>query len=129
MTLMNTQNKNKKQIIYPELSYKITGLLFDAHNRLGRFCREKQYCDELEKLLKDNEFQHRRELIDDSSNRLDFLVEDKIILEIKAKNIITKEDYYQLSRYLELNNIKLGIIVNFRNRYLKPKRIINSKYS
>lgn len=67
----------------------------------------------------------QRELrIGDSGNILDFVVENKIALEIKAKRIITKEDYYQMQRYLQESNLKLGFLVNFRNRYIKPARII-----
>jgi hypothetical protein len=44
------------------------------------------------------------------------------------KEIVTKEDYYQMQRYLKCANLKLGIIINFRDTYLKPKRIINNEY-
>jgi len=46
-------------------------------------------------------------------------------LEIKAKTIIEKSDYYQIMRYLKILNKKLGLLVNFRNRYLRVKRVIN----
>ena len=39
------------KLIYPALSYKITGILFKVHNQLGRFCSERQYCDLIEKYL------------------------------------------------------------------------------
>ena len=120
----NDTNKNSK-LIYPELSYVITGICFDAHNRLGRFSREKQYCDEIESKLKELKIPYKREYqIVKSGNQLDFLVENKIILEIKAKRIILKEDFYQLQRYLQASGMKLGLMVNFRNRYLKPIRIV-----
>lgn len=41
-----------KNIIYPELSYKITGLLFEIHRELGKYRNEKQYADYFENLLK-----------------------------------------------------------------------------
>jgi len=58
-------------------------------------------------------------------NKVDFLVGGKIIIEIKAKKIITKEDYFQTRRYLSILNKKLAILVNFRSIYLSPKRILN----
>ncbi len=68
---------------------------------------------------------YRRELaIGDTGNMVDFLIDEKIILEIKAKRIITKEDYFQTQRYLQALNIKLGLLVNFRSNYLKPVRIV-----
>ncbi|MBI2190327.1 MAG: GxxExxY protein [Candidatus Levybacteria bacterium] len=123
------------QLIYPELSYKITGLCFKIHHKLGRFCREKQYSDSLEEALKhanvvfEREFEIKK-LTNDSpyGNRVDFLIENKIILDIKAKKFITKEDYIQMQRYLHGANLELGLIVNFRSSYLKPKRVLNGDY-
>jgi len=119
-----------EKIIYPELSYKITGLLFKAHNQLGRYCKEKQYQDIIEELFKKRNVNFVREKeipisTEICGNRTDFIIEDKIILECKAKSFTTKQDYYQLLRYLKASNIRLGLLVNFRNRHLRPKRILN----
>ncbi len=84
--------------------------------------------------MEENKIPHRREFEiikfkDDSpkGNKVDFLVDEKIILEIKAKNFITKDDHLQTLRYLEAAELELGMIINFRNSHLKPKRILNSK--
>ncbi|MEK7077037.1 MAG: GxxExxY protein [Patescibacteria group bacterium] len=121
----NDANKNQKKLICPELSYLITGICFDVHNKLGRFAREKQYCDELEKRLKEAGIIYKREYqIANTGNQVDFIIDDKIILEVKAKRLILKDDFYQLQRYLQSSQKKLGLIVNFRNRYLKPVRVL-----
>lgn len=119
------------EIFHKELSYRINGLLFKIHNELGRYCREKQYGDALEKLLKaknmpfDREESAPVESIDNQgTNKVDFIVDNKIVLELKAKPIIQKDDYYQIQKYLQATGHKLGFIVNFRNKYLKPIRII-----
>ena len=119
-----------KNLIYPELSYKLTGVLFKAHNKLGRYCKEKQYQDAIGELLKQEGLKFEREkklpISDDiGGNQVDFEIEDKILLECKAKPFITKEDYYQLMRYLKATGKRLGLLVNFRNKYLRPKRIAN----
>ena len=119
------------QILFAELSYKITGLCFDVHNKLGRFCREKQYADALEELLKQKNIPFKREIsLDDGDiqgNRADFLIDGKVIVDLKAKKFITKEDYNQMQRYLQGKELELGLIINFRSTYIKPKRILNTK--
>jgi len=126
MTTNNTNKKvNKDKLIFPALSYMLTGICFDVHNALGRFSKEKQYCDILEEKLKNSNIPYERELrVKNTGNILDFLIDSKIVMEVKAKKILLKEDYYQLQRYLQILNIKLGLLINFRNRYLKPARII-----
>lgn len=121
--------------IQGDLAYKITGICYKVHNELSRFCREKQYSDKLEEKLKENSINYKREFeinnLTDSpeGNRADFIIENKIIIDLKAKKFITKEDYYQMMRYLIASNLQLGLIINFRNPFLKPKRVISNKYS
>ncbi len=134
---MHTNDTNiTNRVIYPELSYTLTGMCFDTHNELGRYAKEKQYCDGFEKRLKETGLPYKREFsIGDSGNTVDFLAAEKIILEFKAKRIITREDYYQIQRYLQAANLKLGLLVNFRDKYIKPVRVVRidttakSKYS
>ncbi|MCX6763791.1 MAG: GxxExxY protein [Candidatus Moranbacteria bacterium] len=123
------------EILYKEFSYKINGILFDIHNKLGRFCNHKQYCDAFEVILKKEKINYKREIeipiefegIKLTGNILDFLIDDKIVLDIKCKKEITTKDYVQMKRYLKASNRELGIIVNFSETTLKPKRILNKK--
>lgn len=125
--------KVSEKVLYPELSYKITGLLFDIHNSLGRYCKEKQYADALEQLLTESDIPYKREnplplenVSNRFTNRADFVINDQLLVELKAKPLVDKLDYIQTQRYLVAGRYKLGIIVNFRNRYLKPIRVIRS---
>ncbi len=123
----------QNKVFYPELSYRVTGILFAVHNELGRFCNEKQYADGVEKHLQNDGLAYEREKVLPTSfdgeaagrNKIDFLIEDAIVLELKAKRILTKEDYYQTKRYLVALTKKLGILANFQQKYLTPKRILN----
>ena len=122
------------KIVQKELSYKIVGLLFKTHKDLGIYKNEKQYCDYFEGLLKKEKINYNREFkfLEDEEKRArcicDFIIEYKIILEFKAKNFITKEDYYQMKRYLTSLYLQLGIIVNFRQKRLAPKRVLNKEF-
>ena len=116
---------NTAKLLHPELSYQIVGICFDVHNELGRFAREKQYGNSIEIRLKESKLNFNRELRNsESGNIFDFIIEDKIILELKSKDLVTKLDYFQLQRYLHSSGVELGILVNFRNKYLRPKRIL-----
>lgn len=60
------------------------------------------------------------------TNRVDFAITSALLVDLKAKPIVTKDDYYQMNRYLDASKYNLGLIVNFRNKYLKPIRVIRS---
>jgi len=125
--------QTKSKIIYKDLSYQLVGILYKVHDELGRFAKEKNYGDLFEKILKDKNIKYEREkLISKTGNEInkaDFVIDNKIIIEFKAKPVITKEDYYQVKRYLEFANLKLGLLVNFSHNYLNPKRILNPRFT
>lgn len=117
-----------KEFLFGDLTYQLNGILYSVHNELGRFAREKQYSDLFEARLKEKGIGYKRELrVGDSGNILDFLIEDKVIVEFKSKAFLLKEDYFQIQRYLQVLNLELGLLVNFRSRYLEPKRILRPK--
>ena len=128
---MRNHTNVANNIIYPELSYLITGICFETQRELGRFCRQKQYCDFFETKLQDRNIRYEREKIINNEyikgNRVDFIVDDKILLEMKSLPFITKNHYFQVQRYLTATNLKLAMLINFQSKYLKPKRIINNK--
>jgi len=128
---MHANDKNK--IIYPELSYKIVGILFTVHTKLGSRYQEKYYQRAIESELKSNKIRYSKELAVNlmygkekiGKYFFDFLIEDKMILEIKAVPCFKISDYKQVSAYLKSKNIKLGILANFRTEKLTYKRILN----
>ena len=123
------------ELIYPELSYKIVGILFQVHTNLGGKYQEKYYQRAVEIGLKENNLAYKREIALDLSYKgvkigkyiLDFLIEEKVVLELKATPGFIREDFKQVSAYLKAMDLKLGIIANFRGNKLSYKRILNSK--
>lgn len=112
----------------------MSGIFFAVHNELGRFRSEKQYADAIERYLQLHKIEYEREKTAPQSfdgeasgrNKMDFIVADKIVLEIKNKRMLERPDYYQTRRYLAAVGKKLALLVNFRDKFLKPKRVLNS---
>lgn len=124
-----------KEIIYPKLSYKIVGVLFDVFNELGYSYREKYYQRAIASAFKSLGINFGEQTTipllfkGEKIGRAicDFLIEDKIILEIKRGEKFTRHDIQQLYTYLRAKNLKLGIIARFSSKGLKFKRIVNLK--
>ncbi len=120
-------------LVHKELSYDINGILFDVHNEVGRYASEGQICDRIEQKSIEKGINYKREFVLPTfdgkekvgRHRADFLVENKIVLEIKYKRYMNKDDYEQVKRYLKVLNLALGVLVNFREDRIKPKRILN----
>lgn len=130
---MTTETMTAK-LIEPELSYKIIGILFKVHTELGNRFAEKYYQRAVEVELKKQGLSYQKEIaveMEYSGQKigkyiLDFLIENKIVLELKAIGQIRKEDIRQILAYLRASNLKLGIIADFRSPSLTYKRVLNS---
>lgn len=123
----------RNDLIYPELSYRIIGILFEVYNQLGPGYHEKYYQKAIASGFEKSELSFKREVYcpvffkNDNIGCyfLDFLIENKIVLEIKKGDRFSKRNIDQTIAYLKANNLKLGIIANFGNKELKFKRIVN----
>jgi GxxExxY protein len=129
---LDTNDKNEN-IIFKDLSYKIIGILYSIHSQLGPSFKEEHYKQAIKTFLeKENiPFEIEKPLKLETTNfsvegiRADFVIDDKILLEIKAKPLITREDIRQVYRYLKTSKLPIGIIANFRSKKLIFKRILN----
>lgn len=125
------------QLIYADISYKVIGAVYDAYNNLSGDYHEKYYHRAIEKYLENRKVQFIREapvnLIIDSkkigSHFIDFLIENKIVLEIKRGNKMNLRDIKQVLMYLKTLNLQLGILAYFGNNGVQIKRLINKFYA
>jgi GxxExxY protein len=121
---------------YGELTEKVIGASFRIHNTLGNGFPEVIYQRALELELKTNLIPYVREFempiyyMDQliGKRRIDFLVENKISVELKA--VIKLEDAYiaQAINYLEAYNLEIGLLINFGSRRLEFHRFTNKKF-
>ncbi|MBK6730223.1 MAG: GxxExxY protein [Bacteroidetes bacterium] len=107
-----------------EISYKIRGAIFEVYNQLGPGLFENVYEAALLYQLKKDGLHVRAQqpipvIYDgqylDVGFRLDILVEDKVIIEIKSVEELAKVHHKQILTYLKLTKLKLGILVNFNS--------------
>ncbi|MFD0836762.1 GxxExxY protein [Mariniflexile aquimaris] len=121
------------QLIYKEDTYKIIGLCMNVHSELGKGFSEVIYGDALEIELIDNNINYSRESkfnIAYKGNLLphkyiaDFIIDNKIILEIKAISTLTDSHIKQTLNYLAVSKLKIGLLINFGEDSLKYKRVI-----
>ncbi len=120
-----------------ELSYVIRGAIFRVYNKVGQGLLESAYEKALvyelrEKGLKVGTqvglpFQYETERLD-IGYRLDIMVNNKVIKEVKSIDSLADVHYKQLLTYLKLSGLKLGILVNFNISQIDKniKRIVNN---
>ena len=120
-------------LLYKDESYRIIGKCFEAHNNLGAGFLEIVYKDALEYEFNRANIPFARETRYDVSYKniilphkfqADFVVYDKIILEVKAISGIADEFIAQALNYLKVSRNKLALIVNFGELKLNYKRIV-----
>lgn len=121
--------------MYPELSYKLVGVLFDVFNELGHGYMEKVYQKAIALRLKQAGIKFKEQLyapvlfdgVVISKNYFDFLIDEKIVLEIKKGDHFALAHINQVKQYLATNSLQLGILAYFAPRTVHFKRIVNIK--
>ncbi len=117
-------------LIYPEESKCLLGLAMQLHSELGCGFREKVYQDAFEVLLKEKNIKYEREkhislvyhgIRLEHDFFYDFMIEDKIGVELKASATIVGEFEAQIINYLHISNHKLGLLLNFGSTSLEYK--------
>jgi len=111
------------EFYHPELSYQLVGLAFKAHKNVGRFGKERDYCVALENELKTASIPFVRKG-SVAGYRVNYIVDDKIALVVRAKKYLLMDDYWKIKKCLHALNLDLALLLNFKTDFLKPIRII-----
>lgn len=120
-------------VVHPELSFRIMGVLFGVSNELGHGHKEKYYENAVALALTKAGLAYKRQirapLIFDGEQigyyYLDFLVEGAVVLELKQGNSFSQKNIDQVHSYLKATGLQLGIIAQFTADGVKSKRIVN----
>jgi GxxExxY protein len=113
---------------FDELSNRVIGCAIEVHRQLGPGLLESAYqrCLEYEFLTSQIQFHPQKDIpiaykgVDlDNGYRVDFLVENELILELKAVDEVHSVHEAQLLTYMKLARIKTGLLINFNVKWLK----------
>ncbi|CEJ69983.1 hypothetical protein BN1195_02286 [Chryseobacterium oranimense G311] len=120
-----------------EISYMVRKCIFNVYNKLGPGLLEIVYQKILIYELQENGLAVKAEsaipIVYDGKEfdfnfRIDILVEDKVILELKSVKNLEGIHFKQLTTYLKLSNKKLGLLINFNTTNILDgiKRVVNN---
>ncbi len=126
-------NLSDDKVFYKDLSYEIIGLAMEVHRELGCGFLEKVYENALLYLLRENGIKAEQQFPLQVIFRdnivgeyfADIVVEDKIIIELKACEKILDIHKAQVVNYLKATGKKLGLLMNFGKRSFEHERLIN----
>lgn len=131
------QENTKSRRDLDAISYKIIGLAIEVHKQLGPGLLESAYqeclCYEIKKSGLFVEKQKALPIIYkdiklDHGYRIDLLIENKVVVELKTVEAFSEVHFAQVITYLKLGNYPLGLLINFDSKVLKNnvKRFINT---
>ncbi|MCX6810993.1 MAG: GxxExxY protein [Candidatus Berkelbacteria bacterium] len=129
---MITDKDQTEEYYEAELSRRLIGLIFKTQNSTGKGFAERVYQKVFENILNSENISFNKELYCDKvvdgkivgSYRLDFLIENKIVVEFKVRDSVYQQDISQILYYLAFKNLRLGLLAHFTNNGVKIKRLI-----
>jgi GxxExxY protein len=124
----------KPGLVLPELSYQIVGALYDVYNEIGFGHRECVYQRAVAEALQSRAISFAEQytvpvMFHDKkigSYRLDFLIDDEVILELKQGDRFRASNLKQILSYLKSLNKQLAILANFTREGVLFRRIVNT---
>ncbi|RLD56484.1 MAG: GxxExxY protein [Bacteroidetes bacterium] len=120
-----------------DISYKIIGAAIELHKTVGPGLLESAYENALAFDLRELGFEVQQQLAmpfiyknvkQDVGYRIDLLVNNKVIIEVKSIEALAPVHYSQTLTYLKLSGLKLALLINFNSKLLKDNihRLVNN---
>lgn len=121
------------KLVHDELSYQIIGSCFEVHNEIGGGHRESFYQKGLAAVLRQREIPFQEQVHVDlvvagekvGKYFLDFLVDKRVIIEIKSSKFFRQSDFRQATAYLQALKLELALLVAFTPTGVRYKRVVN----
>lgn len=121
------------KLIHSELSYKIIGTAFTVYNELGFGHLEKIYQKAFAKELEFQKLNFKEQVPykvlykgeNIGNSYFDFLVEGKVIVELKKSDHFSKKNIDQVVNYLKISDLQLALLFNFSKNGVLHKRLVN----
>jgi len=125
---------NEKEYKYSDITSKIIGAAMKVHSTLGNGFQEVIYQRALAIEIAKQGLSFQRELEmqiyydgqEIGTRRVDFLVEDKVMVELKALTALEDVHLAQAINYLEAYKLEVGLLLNFGAKSLEYKRVVKS---
>ena len=122
------------ELKYKDITEKILGASFEVHKFLGNGFQEVVYQRALAWEMKQKELEFQREiekpiyykdLVEPiGTRRADFVVEDKVLIELKALTQLEDVHFAQTLNYLKVYKLEVGLLINFGSKSLTFKRFV-----
>ncbi len=127
---------NEKDYKHSDITRKIIGAAMKVHSTLGNGFQEVIYQRALAIEMEKQGLSFQRELEmqiyygdqEIGTRRVDFLVEDKVMVELKAVTALEDVHLAQAINYLEAYGLEVGLLINFGAKSLQYRRVVNSKH-
>jgi len=119
--------------LYKELTYKILGIAMEIHRELQSGFLEAVYEEVMSKELKKAKIPFENQVrIDiyykgeklDKQYQADFIIDTKVLVELKGISKITDIERAQVINYLKATGLKVGLIINFGSKSLEWERVV-----
>ena len=125
-------DENAGNLLYEELTYKIRGAAFTVYNKLGHGHKESVYQNSLEEEFKKDNIPYQREKSiavvyegkKAGSYQPDFVIDGKVVLEIKSLPFVGKIEHEQVRHYIKGSLYRLALLINFGSNPIHIERVV-----